>query len=53
MLLPRWEPPEEWKVKLNPDGSVYMKTMQGKAGGVIRNHRGDWLMGDSRFVGVH
>ncbi|CAJ2673373.1 unnamed protein product [Trifolium pratense] len=47
----RWQPPEEGWVKVNSDGASKGEQMAG-CGGLIRDHRGHWLGGFAKFVGV-
>ncbi|CAH9129653.1 unnamed protein product [Cuscuta epithymum] len=41
----KWQPPEAGTFKLNCDGSCRGSERDAGAGGVIRNHKGDWICG--------
>lgn len=41
----RWSPPPESWVKINTDGSYVKSANVGAAGGLIRDHEGNWLCG--------
>ncbi|KAH0708843.1 hypothetical protein KY284_010270 [Solanum tuberosum] len=41
----KWDPPPHGRFKLNTDGAVNYNTGDGGLGGVIRNHKGDWVIG--------
>ncbi|KAH0645303.1 hypothetical protein KY284_033187 [Solanum tuberosum] len=41
----KWEPPVPGSFKLNTDGAVKESPRPGSLGSVIRNHRGDWIIG--------
>ncbi|KAI3906218.1 hypothetical protein MKW92_046399 [Papaver armeniacum] len=47
----KWERPDIGWSKLNFDGSVKYKSGMGSIGGVIRNHKGDFLLGYSEPIG--
>jgi hypothetical protein len=50
----RWiglQSPEEGWVKVNTDGTSKAEGIAG-CGGLIRDHRGHWLGGFAKFVGV-
>lgn len=46
-----WKSPEEGWVKVNTDGTSKAEGIAG-CGGLIRDHRGHWLGGFAKFVGV-
>lgn len=41
----KWEPPPRGWYKLNTDGACCTKESRGGLGGVIRNHRREWVIG--------
>ncbi|KAE8729875.1 hypothetical protein F3Y22_tig00003096pilonHSYRG00043 [Hibiscus syriacus] len=43
-------PPQEW-IKAYSDGAVNLGDGSAAAGGVLRNHNGDWIVGFSRSLG--
>ncbi|RZC78205.1 hypothetical protein C5167_002407 [Papaver somniferum] len=47
----KWERPDNGWSKLNFDGSVKHKSGLGSIGGVVRNHKGDFLLGYSEPIG--
>ncbi|GLT52770.1 hypothetical protein SLA2020_260900 [Shorea laevis] len=50
-ILVNWSPPPEGYIKLNTDGSALSNPGQTGAGGVFRDHMGNWLLGFMRNVG--
>jgi len=48
-LLAHWIPPPEGTLKLNIDGSFLEDISCLGAGGVVRNHDGDWIAGFSHY----
>ncbi|GKU87915.1 hypothetical protein SLEP1_g2242 [Rubroshorea leprosula] len=50
-ILVNWSPPPEGYIKLNSDGSALTNPGQTGAGGVFRDHLGNWLLGFMRNVG--
>ncbi|KAI3988167.1 hypothetical protein MKX01_011956 [Papaver californicum] len=47
----KWERPDIGWTKLNFDGSVKYKSGMGSIGGVVRNHKGDFVLGYSEPIG--
>ncbi|KAI3890630.1 hypothetical protein MKW92_050290 [Papaver armeniacum] len=47
----KWERPDIGWIKLNFDGSMKHKSGLGSIGGVVRNHKGDFLLGYSEPIG--
>jgi len=48
-LLTHWIPPPKGTLKLNIDGSFLQDFGCLGAGGVVRNHDGDWIAGFSHY----
>ena len=48
----RWEKPQPGWVKLNTDGASGPGLDRTGCGGIIRDERGQWIMGFSRRIGV-
>lgn len=46
-----WSPPGEGWVKLNTDGAYKSRTSLASAGGLIRDHKGHWLVGFTVKIG--
>lgn len=47
----RWERPDDGRMKLNTDGAASVSLGLAGAGGVIRDDRGNWVVGFSRKIG--
>lgn len=41
----KWNPPKPGRYMLNTDGATTNNSFNGRIGGVIRNHNGDWIIG--------
>lgn len=50
-ILVTWEKPQQQWFKLNTDGSV-LNNANASAGGVIRDHHGNWVSGFSTNIGL-
>ncbi|KAK4274299.1 hypothetical protein QN277_017543 [Acacia crassicarpa] len=48
----RWTPPPFGWVKVSVDGAVARSSGKAGCGGVIRNHRGEWLIGFNQNLGM-
>ena len=51
-ILIKWEPPSENWTKLNVDGASKGNPGLAGGGGVLRNHRGDWIKGFAANFGM-
>ncbi|XP_012472390.1 uncharacterized protein LOC105789564 [Gossypium raimondii] len=40
-----WQPPPKKRCKLNIDGAKHLQTGRTSAGGLLRNHKGEWIIG--------
>ncbi|KAF7816694.1 reverse transcriptase [Senna tora] len=50
-VIIKWQvPPEGWW-KINTDGSCHTPSYDIAAGGVIRDHSGNWILGFSKYIG--
>ncbi|CAH9133727.1 unnamed protein product [Cuscuta epithymum] len=47
----KWIPPDSESFKLNCDGSSWDDGREAGAGGVIRNHKGEWIIGFTLNIG--
>lgn len=47
-----WHPPESDFIKLNSDGAIKANSGLGSAGGLFRNHSGDWIVGYVARIGA-
>ncbi|GLU12643.1 hypothetical protein SLE2022_293070 [Rubroshorea leprosula] len=50
--LVKWDKPPAGSFKLNTDGSVINNPGPATSGGLIRDHRGRWIRGFSRKIGI-
>ncbi|GKV27995.1 hypothetical protein SLEP1_g37098 [Rubroshorea leprosula] len=50
-IFVKWNPPPEGAIKLNTDGSAFGNPGMAGAGGVFRDHLGNWILGFSRNIG--
>ncbi|GKV41682.1 hypothetical protein SLEP1_g49181 [Rubroshorea leprosula] len=50
--LVKWDNPSASSFKLNTDGSVINNPSLATSGGLIRDHRGHWIRGFSRKIGI-
>lgn len=51
-VLIRWHPPEVGWLKLNIDGACHVLNHHIAAGGLIRDHLGNWIKGFQSFMGL-
>ncbi|XVE73208.1 hypothetical protein DITRI_Ditri11bG0098700 [Diplodiscus trichospermus] len=52
VLEVRWDLPIRLRHKLNTDGVVNTRTGAATAGGVIRDHHGNWIKGFTMHIGL-
>ena len=46
-----WQPPDEGWIKLNVDGACDLNSKSMAAGGILRDHLGNWISGFQKFLG--
>ncbi|KAK8505373.1 hypothetical protein V6N12_067340 [Hibiscus sabdariffa] len=48
----QWQPGPIEYCTINTDGVVHLQTSMGLAGGFVRNHASDWIIGFNKYVGL-